>query len=100
LPNNQQPSASTAGTSNSYQFVRKWASDGSGVGQFSSPYGVAIDSSSGNVYVAETYNHRIQKFDSNGNFITKGGSQGAGDGEFDSPSGIAVDSKNRQCMCD
>ena len=37
--------------------------------------GVATDSS-GNVYVADIDNNRIQKFDSNGNFITKWGSNG------------------------
>ena len=39
----------------------------------------------GNVYVADTYNHRIKKFDSNGNFITKWGRKGTGDGQFDRP---------------
>ena len=39
--------------------------------QFSSPRGVAVDSS-GNIYVADTGNNRIQKFDENGNFLTSG----------------------------
>ena len=63
---------------------------GSGDGQFLFPRGVGVDSS-GNVYVAETGNHRIQKFDSNGTFLTKWGSQGSGDGQFDYPTGVAVD---------
>jgi DNA-binding beta-propeller fold protein YncE len=61
------------------------------------------------VYVTDTGNNRIQKFNSNGNFITKWGSfchlynskncnthaigaQTAGDGQFDEPRGIALDS--------
>ena len=52
-----------------------------GDGQFNGPNGVATDSS-GNVYVADTDNNRIQKFDSNGNFITKWGFDGDGDGQF------------------
>ena len=42
-------------------FLTKWGSWGSGDGQFKYPYGVAVDSS-GNVYVADTGNNRIQKF--------------------------------------
>ena len=46
---------------------------------------LAVDSN-GNVYVADTYDFRIQKFDSNGKFVTKwgkeGGQPGSGDGEF------------------
>ena len=45
-----------------------------------------------NVYVADRNNHRIQKFDSDGNFITKWGKEGIGDGEFYYPHDIAVDS--------
>jgi DNA-binding beta-propeller fold protein YncE len=48
------------------------------------PEAVAVDSS-GNVYVADTYNHRIQKFDSDGNFITKSGTEGSGDVQFQNP---------------
>ena len=39
---------------------------------FSSPSGIATDTS-GNVYVADKGNNRIQKFTSNGTFITKWG---------------------------
>ena len=44
-------------------FLLKWGSSGTGDGQFLSLYGVAVDSS-GNVYVADTNNSRIQKFSS------------------------------------
>ena len=50
-------------------FEKEWGSYGTGDGQFSIPDGVAVDGS-GNVYVADTGNDRIQKFDSNGTFIT------------------------------
>ena len=46
---------------------------------------------SGNVYVADSNNRRVQVFDSFGNFITKWGSTGTGDGQFLFPWGIAVD---------
>ena len=64
-------------------------------GAFWNPRGMAIDAS-GNIYVADSGNHRIQKFDSGGNFLKKwgkdGGSGEAGgdDGEFNWPTGIAI----------
>ncbi len=39
---------------------------------FNQPWGIAVDKS-GNVYVADTWNHRIQKFDANGKFVTSWG---------------------------
>ena len=61
-----------------YQFVTKWGSHDILNGQFDNPMGVAVDSS-GNVYVTDYNNNRIQKFDSNGKFITKWGSEGSSD---------------------
>ncbi|MGB2862560.1 MAG: NHL repeat-containing protein [Sedimentisphaerales bacterium] len=73
------------------EFIAQWGTDaGSGDGQLQLPAAIAIDAK-GNVYVADNGNHRVQKFDSNGNFITKWGAQGDGDGLFVRPCGIAVD---------
>jgi tripartite motif-containing protein 71 len=71
-------------------FITKWGSQGEGDGQFHFPTDVALDSSD-NVYVADTNNNRIQKFDSEGTFITKWGSRGEGDGQFNNPTGVALD---------
>ncbi len=43
---------------------------GSGDGQFSAPSDLTIDNN-GNIYVADSNNLRLQKFDSSGNFISK-----------------------------
>jgi len=71
------------------EFVKKWGSEGSALGQFNISRGIALDSS-GNVYVADAANSRIQKFDSEGNFITSWGSFGTGNGQFFYPFGIDV----------
>ena len=63
-------------------------------GQFNSPTNLAIDSND-NVYVADTGNNRIQKFDNNGNFITKwGGFNSTNDQKLGDIELIAIDSNN------
>jgi DNA-binding beta-propeller fold protein YncE len=47
-----------------------------GLSNLSSPHGVAVDSSH-NVYVADTGNNRVLKFDSNGELIANWGLHGA-----------------------
>lgn len=59
-------------------------------GQFSYPTYVTLDTA-GNVYIADTLNARIQKFDAAGNFVTSFGKAGSNWGEFDKPKGVALD---------
>jgi len=49
---------------------------GSKDGQLKSPVGVAADGS-GNLYVADTGNNRIQKFSKTGLFLAKWGTKGS-----------------------
>ena len=52
--------------------IKDWGTvTGNGAGQFKNPQGVAVDSS-GNVYVADTDNDRIQKFSSDGTYYKMG----------------------------
>jgi DNA-binding beta-propeller fold protein YncE len=46
-----------------------------GDGQFQEPWGIAV-AEDGRVYVADTWNHRVQVFDSDGTFLTKWGAYG------------------------
>lgn len=59
-------------------------------GRLNLPYDVAPDAL-GNVYVADTHNHRIQEFSPTGRLIRKWGSLGSADGQFFQPRGIAID---------
>lgn len=70
-------------------FVRSWGTIGSGAGEFNRPEGIATDSS-GNVYVVDRGNDRIQKFDSSGNFLTSWGTA-AGSGHLADPLAVSVD---------
>ena len=49
-------------------------SQGTGNGQFDSASGIEADSS-GNVYVVDSNNHDVQKFDSNGTILLQSGVQ-------------------------
>ena len=79
-----------ASAEETYALTAKWGSMGFADGQFFNPWGIAVDGA-GNVYVADTANSRIQKFDAAGNFITKWGGFGAGDGMVQYPRGVAID---------
>ncbi len=75
-------------------------------GAFSQPWGIGVDKN-GNVYVADTWNHRIQKFDSNGKFITMWGTNGDTRGvaqtqptQFYGPRAIAVDPQGNVYVTD
>ena len=63
---------------------------GAGNGQFNKPRAIAIGPND-ILYVADTYNNRIQEFDNNGNFIRTFGQIGSAPGQFLNPSGIVVD---------
>ncbi|MCC2647621.1 MAG: pknD, partial [Nitrososphaeraceae archaeon] len=56
------------------KFITKWGTEGDSKGQLNSPAGIDVDSS-GNLYVADDGNSRIQKFTNNGDFITMWGSK-------------------------
>ena len=88
--------SSIVAASEDYEFVWKVPDT---AWYFNNPWGVAVDGN-GNVYVADTYNHRIQKFTSDGVFLTKWGSYGSGDGQFNYPEGIAVDGSGNVYVAD
>ena len=60
---------------------------------------MAVDAS-GNVWVADTYNNRIQKFGKDGNFLLSSGSLGAHGGGFKAPWGVAVDAAGNVYVAD
>lgn len=70
-------------------FLNDWGSSGNGNGQFDAPTGLAIGPA-GNVYVTDSNNRRVQKFDHNGTYLDQWGSSGTGDGQFNLPADIVV----------
>ena len=66
-----------------------WGKLGTGRGEFSEPRGLAVDRS-GNLYVADTKNNRIQKLSPTGEVLAIWGGEGDEPGQFKDPHGIAV----------
>jgi len=64
---------------------------GAAPGEFLFPTYVTVDADS-NVYVTDTLNSRVQKFDPDGNYLMSFGERGNGWGMFDKPKGVALDS--------
>jgi DNA-binding beta-propeller fold protein YncE len=69
---------------------------GVGDGEFQEPWGLTV-APNGDIYVADTWNHRVQKFDSTGRFVTKWGEfadtkgqRDADPGRFWGPRAVAV----------
>jgi DNA-binding beta-propeller fold protein YncE len=71
-----------------------WSSSGNPEeGKFYTPTKLALDKD-GDLYVADSLNNRIVKFDSEGKYITAWGKPGNDDSEFILPIGIATDTIN------
>ncbi len=82
-------SVATGAPQHEYTFDSTWGVPGTLAGQFNMPAGVATGSD-GAVYVADSNNHRIQKFAAGGAILTVWGSLGSGPGRMNHPTGIAV----------
>ena len=106
--------AAPALASTIHVFSSSFGNEGSAAGQVSSPQGVAVNDATGDVYVADTSNARVDEFDSSGNFVRawgwgvadgassfetctktcEAGVSGAGAGQFTTPAFIAVDNSS------
>lgn len=79
----------SAGAVLPHLFAGKWGARGSGLGQMNGPEGIAVDAAR-DVYVSDSNNHRIQKFDSGGEPLLTWGAFGSGVGQLQFPGAVAV----------
>lgn len=104
--------AAPAGAAVTYE--SSFGSPGAGSGQFNNPSGVAVNEVTGDIYVVDRENFRVERFDHSGNFLSmwgrnvnattngaictaasgntcQAGQAGGAAGFFNSPRGVAVD---------
>ena len=73
---------------------------GSGNGQFSEPVGIAVGLTTGNIYVVDRANHRVQELTSAGMFKAAFGSAGSGSGQMNEASGVVLDASENVWVAD
>ena len=80
------------------ELIKVWSFEESGDEEmaFHRPKMIEIDKSEKH-YIIDSFNYRVQVFDSNGRFLYTIGREGQGPGEFSLPNGIAID-ENKQLI--
>jgi DNA-binding beta-propeller fold protein YncE/Tfp pilus assembly protein PilF len=71
-----------------YRPAMAFGQEGREAGQFRQPGSVVVDRT-GRLYIADTYNHRVQVFAPDGRFLQTFGTEGAQRGAFVRPTGLA-----------
>jgi len=72
---------------------------GDGPGEFNRPEGMTFDRE-GRLLVADSCNHRIQRFSADGTFIDAFGRPGSGPGQLSYPYDVQADAEGRQYVCE
>jgi sugar lactone lactonase YvrE len=80
-------------------YASKFGSVGSEAGKLKTPWGIAVDSS-GNLWVADSANNRLEKFGPEGKYLATVGEAGSEPGKLNNPEGVAIDSKGNLWVAD
>ncbi len=87
------PAALAAPAATPFTYIRSFGSGNgmqSGPGQFSTPGGAGFATSTGDLYVTDRMNDRVQEFSPTGKFVRAFGHQGTKPGKFRGPNGLGV----------
>lgn len=88
-----------SGIAENSRVVLKFGSFSEKEGEFNQPQAICVDKE-GNIFIVDTGNNRVEKFDSEGNYLLGFGQLGLEQGEFSNPLDIAVDSKDNIYVTD
>jgi ABC-type Fe3+ transport system permease subunit/DNA-binding beta-propeller fold protein YncE len=95
----QAAGLTTTGLRPAPRWVCSFGQAGTAPGEFNRPEGLCVDAQD-RLYVADSCNHRIQIFSSEGKFLHEYGKPGKGLGELSYPYDICVDKEGRQYVCE
>ena len=73
------------------EYITSVGKEGSGPLEFDHPYGIAISSTTGHIYIVDCSNHRIQVLNPDLTFSHKCGIKGSAEGQVNRPRGVAID---------
>jgi len=80
-------------------FVREWGPEGTGTGELRAPRGITAPAD-GFVYLTDSKNNRIVKYDSSGTLLATWGEYGTGPLQFDHPVDIEADAQGHLFVVD
>src|SRR5262249_41549554 len=81
-------------------YLGQFGSAGVGPGQFKEAIGIAANSTTGDLYVSDTANFRVEEFSPAGKFLTEFGVYGTGNGQFHSPTGLSINAAGELYIAD
>jgi DNA-binding beta-propeller fold protein YncE len=76
-----------------------WGSYGTGPGEFNYPRSLTVDAR-GDIFVSDSYNHRIQQLSPDGVVLAEYGARGGLPGQFRRPEGLVLDDSGGMVVVD
>jgi RHS repeat-associated protein len=93
------PAAGAPGEEQGDVFSLQFGKSGTENGQLKEPQDIAV-TTSGDEYVLDTANSRVEEFNAKGEYVRKFGAKGAENGDLSEPKGIALDSSGDVWVAD
>jgi ABC-type spermidine/putrescine transport system permease subunit II/DNA-binding beta-propeller fold protein YncE len=81
------------------EFLASFGKPGGGAGEFNRAEGIGVDGQD-RLYVADSCNHRVQVFTSDGQFVRAFGNPGSGPGQLSYPYDVKVDAAGHVFVCE
>ncbi|HEV7942467.1 MAG TPA: SMP-30/gluconolactonase/LRE family protein [Solirubrobacteraceae bacterium] len=81
-------------------YIGQFGSAGTGEGQFEDPAGIAVAPATGDLYVSDEHENRVEQFSPAGKFLASFGYWGSEDAALKEPEGLAVSTSGKLYVAD